>query len=91
MLAGIGGRTIAEAKANLSYQEYLAWCKYRELYGPLHVAARVDHAAATVAHTVSSTVPRRPGVTGPRFDDFLPKYGAATAPITLEEAMRQWQ
>lgn len=91
MLAGIGGRTIAEAKARLSYPEYLAWCKYRELHGALHLAPRLDRAAALISHTVCSTVPRKSGTQGPKFEDFMPKYGQTEEPITLEEAMQLWR
>ncbi|KGG82642.1 hypothetical protein P609_19690 [Comamonas thiooxydans] len=51
----------------------------------------LQHAAALVAHTVSTTVPRKPGSPGPKFSDFLPRtVGSADEPITLEEAMRTW-
>jgi len=90
VLAGIGGNTIARAKAAISYPEYLAWLKYRELHGPLNLHPRLDRAAALVAYTVNSTVPRKPGAGGPKFEDFVPQYGAGDQPITLQEAMRAW-
>jgi len=49
VLNGIGGRTIAEAQENMSYTEFLAWCRYRNKYGSLHLGMRVDRAFARVA------------------------------------------
>jgi len=46
VLCGVGGRTVAEAQANISYEEYLDWCKFRAKYGSLHFGMRVDRAAA---------------------------------------------
>jgi hypothetical protein len=43
---GIGGRTVEEAKSNMSYSEFLDWCKYREYWGPMHFGMRVDKAVA---------------------------------------------
>lgn len=36
VLAGVGGRTIAELADNLTYAEYLSWVKYRNKYGNLN-------------------------------------------------------
>lgn len=52
MLNGVGGRTVAEAKASVSYAEFLEWCKFRSMYGSLHIGMRVDRAVsrAMAAH-----------------------------------------
>lgn len=42
-MSGIGGRTISEAKRNLSYNEYLVWLEFRKKYGSLNIARRVEH------------------------------------------------
>lgn len=52
---GIGGRTVEEAKSNMSYSEFLDWCKYREYWGPLHLGMRIDKAVARfLVHRFSS-------------------------------------
>lgn len=38
MLNGVGGSTIAEAKATLSYAEVLAWVAYRDKHGSLSLS-----------------------------------------------------
>lgn len=58
-LAGIGGKTIAEAKDRLSFDEVQSWLAFREKYGSLHLQTHIERAAATVAHTVSQTVARK--------------------------------
>lgn len=45
-MCGIGGRTIEEAKSNISYSEFLAWCGYRNKYGSLHLGMRLDRSVA---------------------------------------------
>lgn len=45
-MCGVGGRTIAEAKQNMSYDEFVAWCKYRSLQGGLNIGLRVDRAVS---------------------------------------------
>lgn len=92
MLAGVGGRTVAEARANLSWPEFQAWMAYREKHGPLWHGARLEQGFALVAHTVSATIPRKKGDKGPKFTDFLPQRTSAATPeaepvLTLQEAM----
>lgn len=91
MLAGVGGRTIAQAKRNISWPEFQAWLAYRAAHGSLHQAARLESGFAMVAHTVASTIPRRKGAKGPKFEDFLPqRQQAPDSVLTLSEAMRDW-
>ncbi len=42
MLAGVGGRTVAEARDRLTYAEVVAWGAYRQKYGTLHVGMRLE-------------------------------------------------
>ena len=42
MLAGVGGRTIEEAKERLSFEETLAWAAYMRQRGSLHVGMRLE-------------------------------------------------
>lgn len=92
MLAGVGGRTVAEARAAISWPEFQAWMLYREKHGPLWHGARLEQGFALVAHTVSATIPRKKGDKGPKFTDFLPQRTSAATPeaepvLTLQEAM----
>ncbi|MDR0259623.1 MAG: hypothetical protein LBE51_13640 [Acidovorax sp.] len=100
VLAGIGGRTVAEARRNISWAEFQAWMQYRAKHGPLHTQSHIEHAAALVAYMVSSTVPRGKGQRGPEYADFLPKRAATTgaandvpagAPIDIDTAMATWR
>lgn len=47
MLCGIGGKTIAEAKANLSYKEALDWFLYARQRGGLRHSERLLATIAT--------------------------------------------
>ncbi|MCE8052275.1 hypothetical protein HOP61_13270 [Halomonas daqingensis] len=49
MLAGVGGKTIAEAKENLTTEEYYQWCEYRAITGPLVGSTRIEHHLAQLA------------------------------------------
>jgi hypothetical protein len=42
VLAGVGGRTVAEAKERLTYAEAVAWEAYRRKYGTLNVGLRLE-------------------------------------------------
>lgn len=53
MLNGVGGCTIAEAKANLSYAEVLAWAAYRDKHGTLNVGRRMELSTAIIALQVN--------------------------------------
>ena len=42
MLSGIGGKTIAEAKANMTQAEAIQWSAYRRRRGSLHTGRRLE-------------------------------------------------
>lgn len=83
MLNGIGGASIAEAKATLSYAEVLAWVAYRDKHGSLNVARRIEMAAGLVALQVNRTG-------GGKADlyDFLPHH--VQPGVTLDRALTEW-
>jgi hypothetical protein len=54
VLAGVGGRTIEEAKARLSYDEYLRWLQYARKRGGFNLGMRIEEAAAIVAQQVNN-------------------------------------
>lgn len=53
MLAGIGGRTVAEAKENLQYAEFLDWLTYRRMRGSLNMGNRMESGFALIASLIS--------------------------------------
>ena len=92
MLAGIGGRTVAEAQGNISWNEFQAWMKYRELHGSLTVHGTLEHGFAMVAHMVSCSIPRKRGARAPKFEDFLPNRAAQDqGSMDFDAARRMWQ
>lgn len=83
MLNGVGGRTIAEAKANISYAEVLSWSAYRDKHGTLNIGRRMEVSAAIIALQVNR------GAGGKaEFEDFMPH--ATPKEIDLEKAMEEW-
>ena len=48
MLAGIGGRSIVEAKERLSYREVLRWKAYFQKRGRPNLGLRIEEAAAYI-------------------------------------------
>ncbi|MFW1755999.1 MULTISPECIES: hypothetical protein [Acinetobacter] len=51
VINGIGGRTIAEAKANISNPELMLWRSYRKKYGSLFFGRRIEQAFGNwIAH-----------------------------------------
>lgn len=83
MLNGVGGCTIAEAKANISYAEVLAWSEYRDKHGTLNLGRRMEVSTAIIALQVNR------GAGGKaEFADFMPH--AERQPIDLEQAVEEW-
>lgn len=84
MLNGIGGTSIAEAKATLSYAEVLAWVDYRDKYGSLNVARRQELSAALIAVQVNRSW-------GGKADlyDFMPHHPQQSG-ISLMDAVASW-
>ncbi|MBN3471302.1 hypothetical protein G0D98_23050 [Pseudomonas savastanoi pv. phaseolicola] len=83
VLNGIGGSTIAEAKANITYSEVLAWSAYRDKHGSLNPMRRIELSGAMIALQVN----RANGGEADLYD-FMPH--AERPAITLEQAMKEW-
>jgi len=84
VLNGVGGTTIAEAKATLSYAEVLAWVAYRDKHGSLNLAKRIELATGLIALQVN----RSSGGKADLFD-FMPHH-VRPGP-SLEQAMAEWR
>ncbi|WP_460150075.1 phage tail assembly protein T [Pseudomonas sp. S3_A03] len=83
VLNGVGGCTIAEAKANLSYAEVLAWSAYRDKYGTLNVGRRMELSTAIIALQVNRGAGGKAELV-----DFMPHADAQA--LALEKAMAEW-
>ncbi|PNQ53571.1 hypothetical protein C1141_20570, partial [Vibrio agarivorans] len=51
VLAGVGGRTIAEAKERLTYQEARQWFSYIAKRGSLNIGRRMEQSAALMLYS----------------------------------------
>jgi len=85
VLAGVGGRTVAEAKERISKREFEEWLAYRRLHGSLNLGTRLEEAAALIAFTVHQSQ-------GGRLDleHFLPQR-AIDEGQALAKAMESWR
>lgn len=76
VLAGVGGRTVAEAKECLQYAEFLDWLTYRRMRGSLSMNNRMESGFALIASLIS----RACGGTASQ-SDFMPHADAPDASI----------
>jgi hypothetical protein len=86
-LCGIGGKTIAEAKENISYSELMQWIQYRNKRGSLHVGMRVEQSIALLASMYANAHSKK-GVTW-KMVDFMAH--ADEEVISLDDALKSWQ
>lgn len=82
---GIGGNTIEDAKANLSYSEFISWIKYRRKNGGFNLSLRNERAIAMLATLYANSHSKE------RFTvyDFMPY--EREQELTLEQAMKEWR
>lgn len=69
MLHGIGGRTIKEAKRNVTVKEFEQWAEYIHKRGSLNVGQRVEAAIAVLATQINRALGGKAEVI-----DFLPHW-----------------
>ena len=88
MALGIGGCTVAELKARMSYDEAVAWAAYRRTRGPLNPMMRADANAALIAASVFNAA----GATKQGGGQFKPadfmQWADEQADMTIEGAMK---
>lgn len=88
MLNGIGGRTITEAKENLTEEEFLSWVAYRERFGSLNPIVAIDRGCGTTSFLIQA-------VNGGKgnYLDFVPDYRTEEqkAHDELQQAMKEWK
>jgi hypothetical protein len=74
VLNGIGGRTVREAKRNISQKEFVRWMQYRDRRGALNVGMRVEAAVAMLAVQVNRALGGTADVA-----DFMPSWDRPAA------------
>ncbi len=84
MLAGIGGRTIAEAKQSMSYAEALDWAEYRRLRGSFNAGTRIEWSSALLSMMINRATGGKA-----EMSDYMPHADEPEA--TIEYAMRNWE
>jgi hypothetical protein len=82
---GIGGRTIAEAQANMTFPEFMVWCKFRGKRGSLNQGMRIEAAVARLASFYGNS---RAGKKVFNIEDFAPHMDEP--PLSLDQAMATW-
>lgn len=81
---GIGGRTVAEAQARMTYAEASAWAAYRLKYGSLNVGLRLEVGFGQVLSMIANVVGNK---TDPR--DFMPHIPKPEPePFTFDKLVR---
>lgn len=83
VLAGIGGRTVAEAKERMQYAEFTDWLTYHRMRGSFHLGTRLESGVALLASLIS----RACGGNASQLD-FMPHADPpATADATLADVV----
>lgn len=86
MLSGVGGRTIEEAKRNLSAEEAMQWYRYVSQFGPLNVNRSLERGFAMLAAMIDAKTGGSRSMT-----EFMPYAKQSEDDINLETAMEDWQ
>lgn len=87
VLNGVGGKTIAEAKEAMTYDEAMAWYAYRKKTGPFNPASRIEWSLAQLSYLVAIAAGmKKKGGGDFELTDFVPYH--ETPELTLEDAMK---
>lgn len=88
-MAGVGGKTIHEAKQNISYAEAQDWAAYIEKRGPLNLSRHLERGFALLATRLAVAN----GYKNVSMYDFMPYSDTAQnddEEIQLEQAIERW-
>jgi len=85
VLHGIGGNTIAEAKARLSYREFCDWLRYRNQRGTLNDGLRVEMMVGQFMALWANSKSKKAKFKAYDFTPNIPE-----PPVSLERAMEEW-
>ena len=78
---------MAEAKASISYVEFIQWCHFRARYGSFHIGMRIDRAVARVAALSGNIAARKTLWSEQDFSPFDNALAEADKPeLTLDSA-----
>jgi hypothetical protein len=80
VLAGVGGRTVAEAKERLTFDEAIAWQAYLEKRGSANLGMRLEYGFALIARSINHALGGNATLR-----DFMPH---ADQPNSLAEVMK---
>jgi len=86
-LCGVGGCTIAQAKINISYPEFLSWIRYRTKRGSFHTGMRVEQSIAMLS-SLYANAHRKQGSDAFSPLDFMPH--GDEPELSLDDAMKKW-
>ena len=53
MLNGVGGRSVAEAKERITFDEAQAWSAYMQKRGSMHIGMRLESGFALIARSIN--------------------------------------
>jgi hypothetical protein len=67
VLNGVGGRSVWEAKRNVSQAEFVDWCEYRERFGSLNLGMRLEAGFALVSLLMNRSLGGQANI-----EDFMP-------------------
>ncbi|AOY88655.1 hypothetical protein BKP64_10995 [Marinobacter salinus] len=87
-MCGIGGKTIAEARRNISYVEFFHWVEYRRKRGTLNLGMRTERAGGLVASLLAN-IHSAKDASPVSFYRFAPHHDEPE--LTLSEAMETWK
>lgn len=86
VLNGIGGKTIEQAKQNLTPAEVSSWVQYMNEYGSINTGRRLEWGFALLAMQINNALGGHKSQT-----DFMPYFRQDESEISLNEAMEQWK
>jgi hypothetical protein len=85
VLNGVGGRTVAEAQARMTWPEFVSWRAYRRKRGSLNVGMRVEAGFGMLAALYANLKSKHKYS---RYDFMDHDSGP---PVSLEKAMEDWK
>lgn len=81
----MGGRTIAEAKQTISFNEFKSWVAYRAKRGSFNAGLMIELSIAQLAVMYANSHSKNGGF---KLYDFAPHHDESI--VTLDQAMKEW-
>jgi len=86
VLNGIGGKTILEAKRNLTPAEFHSWVTFFNQYGSINTNRRLEYGFAMIAMQINNAMGGNKTMR-----DYMPHYQSEETNLTFEQAMEAWK